>query len=116
MIRLAADENLDNDILRGICRRVPSLDVVRVQDVGLRGADDARILAWAAIEGRVLVTHDVSTVTPAARARVASGLPMPGVVQVVRTSAIGAAIEDLVLLVECSRDEEWANQVRYVPL
>lgn len=116
MIRLAADENLDNDILRGLRRRVPHLDAVRVQDVGLSGADDARILAWAAVEGRVLVTHDVSTVTSAARVRVASGLPMPGVVQVARTSAIGAAIEDLVLLVECSHDEEWTNQVRYVPL
>ena len=40
MLRLAADENLSNDILRGLLRRRPDLDIARVQDVGLSGADD----------------------------------------------------------------------------
>jgi hypothetical protein len=35
MIRLAADEDFNNDILRGILRRKPDLDIVRIQDVGL---------------------------------------------------------------------------------
>ena len=38
MLRLAADENLNNDILRGLLRRRPGLDIVRIQDVGLSGA------------------------------------------------------------------------------
>jgi hypothetical protein len=33
MLRLAADENFDNDILRGLLRRRPGIDVVRVQVV-----------------------------------------------------------------------------------
>jgi predicted nuclease of predicted toxin-antitoxin system len=37
------------------------LDVGRVQDVGLSGADDATVLAWAASEGRLVVTHDGTT-------------------------------------------------------
>ena len=63
MLRLLADENLNNDIVRGLRRRLPGLDLVRVQDVGLSGADDPTILAWAAREGRVMLTHDVSTMT-----------------------------------------------------
>jgi predicted nuclease of predicted toxin-antitoxin system len=63
MIRLAADENFNNDILRGIRRRHPVTDVVRIQDEGLSGADDLTILEWAAGVGRVLLTHDVSTMT-----------------------------------------------------
>ena len=61
MLHLAADENFNGDIVRGLRRRDPDLDLIRVQDVGLSGADDDAILEWAANEGRVVVTHDIST-------------------------------------------------------
>ncbi len=48
MLRLAADENFNGNIVRGLLRRRPDLDIVRIQDVGLAGADDPAILAWAA--------------------------------------------------------------------
>lgn len=70
MLRLAADENFNNDIVRGLMRRQPELDIVRLQDVGLCGADDPTVLEWAAQEGRVLLTHDVSTMTKHAYERV----------------------------------------------
>ncbi|MFY7934380.1 MAG: DUF5615 family PIN-like protein, partial [Microcystis aeruginosa] len=57
MIKLLVDENFDNTIVRGLFRRNPMLDMVRVQDVGLSGMDDPTILEWAAQEGRVLLTH-----------------------------------------------------------
>ena len=63
MLHLLADENFNNDILRGVLRRKPDADIVRVQDVGLSGADDPAVLAWAAEAGRVLLTHDVTTIT-----------------------------------------------------
>ena len=53
MLLLAADENFNNDIVRGLLRQRPELDIVRVQDVGLSGADDVAVLEWAAQEGRV---------------------------------------------------------------
>jgi hypothetical protein len=37
------------------------LDVVRVQDVGLAETPDPVILAWAAGEERILLTHDRET-------------------------------------------------------
>jgi predicted nuclease of predicted toxin-antitoxin system len=57
---LAADENINRDIVRGLLRTQPNLDIVRAQDVGLSGADDGAILEWTAREGRVLLTHDVN--------------------------------------------------------
>ena len=48
MLRLAADENLNNDILRGLLRQMSNVDIVRIQDVGLSGADDSTVLEWAA--------------------------------------------------------------------
>jgi hypothetical protein len=89
---------------------------VRVQDVGLLGANDASILEWAAHEGRVLVTHDVKTITKYAYERVAAEEPMPGIFEVPRSLSVGQAIDDLLLLAEYSFDGEWEGQVRYLPL
>ena len=44
MIGLAFDENFNNDVIRGLVRRNPRLDLVRVQDVGLRTLDDPTCL------------------------------------------------------------------------
>jgi len=116
MLLLIADENFNNDIVRGLLRRKPDLDIVRVQDVGLSGADDPTILEWAAQENRVLLTHDVSTITKYAYERVQAGKKMPGVFEVSRTIQVGVAIEDILWLVECSLDEEWEGQIRYLSL
>ena len=116
MLRLAADENFNNDIVRGLRRRRPDLDIVRVQEAGLSGAVDHDVLEWAAREGRVLLTHDVSTMTRYAYERVEAGLPMPGVFQVSRGISLTTVIDDILLIAECSTAGEWEGQVRYLPL
>jgi len=116
MLLLAADENLNNDIVRGLLRRKPDIDIVRVQDAGLSGADDPTILEWTVQEGRVLLTHDVSTITHYAYERARASKSMPGDFEVSRNVSIGLAIEDILLLAECSVDDEWEGQVRYLPL
>ena len=116
MLRLAADENFNGDIVRGLLRRNPKLDIVRVQDVGLSGADDPSVLQWAADQGRVIVTHDISTLAKHAFDRIAAGEPMPGVFEVKSVAPVGQAIDDLILLAECSVDGEWEGQVRFLPL
>ena len=116
MLKLAADENFNQKILRGLRRRKPEIDIVRIQDHGLQGADDSTVLDWAAREERILLTHDVSTITKYAYNRVQAGLPMPGVLEVSRTGSIGQAIEDILLLVECSLNGEWEGQILYLPL
>jgi len=115
-VRFAADENLNNDIFRGLLRRQPDLNIVRVQDVGMSGADDRAVLEWAAIEGRILLTHDVTTITRYAHDRVRNGKPMPGVFEINRSGPIGDAISDILLIYRCSIDGEWEGQVRYLPL
>src|SRR5919201_2646791 len=98
MLKFAADENFNNDIVRGVRRRNPAVDIMRVQDVALSGADDPTVLEWAAQSGRVLLTHDVSTMTRYAYDRVREGKPMPGVFEVGRHVPIGVVIEEIVLL------------------
>jgi hypothetical protein len=116
MLRLLADENFNGSIVRGLLRRKPEVDMVRVQDVGLSGADDRIVLAWAANEKRVLLTHDQKTVPTYAYERVTTGFPMPGVFIGNIYLPVQQAIEDILLLVECSEEHEWEGQVRYLPL
>jgi hypothetical protein len=116
MLLLVADENFNNDIVRGLLRKKPDLDIVRVQEVGLRGADDPAILEWAANEGRVVLTHDAATMAYYAYERVKRGLSMPGVIEVADDLPLGQVIEDILLLAEYSNKGEWESQVIYLPL
>lgn len=116
MIRFAADENLNRKLVTGLRRRTQSLDIVRVQDAGLRGADDPTVLAWAANEDRVMLTHDVATMSRYAYDRVEASLPMPGVLEIPASLPLAIGIEELVLIAEVSLDGEWEGQVRYLPL
>lgn len=116
MLQWLADENFNNDILRALFRAKHDLDIVRAQDVGLTGAADETVLAWAADHNRVLLTHDVSTITAHAYRRVMKGDAMPGVFEVSRRITVRSAVDDILLLSECSVPGEWEGQVRYLPL
>ena len=82
MIEFLVDQNFNEDIVDGLTRRDPSLEFTYLRDVGLADATDPAILEWAATHGLVLLTHDRKTIPPFAYARVAAGLPMPGVLLV----------------------------------
>jgi len=116
VIKLLADENFDGDILRALVRRMPILDVVRVQDVGLIQTPDSTILAWAAAEDRILLTHDRDTVPGFAYDRVRSGQSMPGVFLVSDQMPRGQAIDELLLAVECYTSDDCKDLVRHFPL
>ncbi len=111
MLRLLSDENFRGDILRGLKRRLPDLDVVRVQDVGLAGRDDPTILAWAATSGRILLTHDRNTIPEFVFDRVRVGLPMLGVFLVDDEQPAGRVIADIVLALECGEPADWQDFV-----
>lgn len=116
MLRYAADENFNNDIIRGVLRRDASIDIKRVQDAGLFGADDPTVLKWAAQENRILITHDRATVPMFAVERMQSGKPMSGVFIVPVDASIRRVIEDLLLMARYSEMEEWNHRVIYLPL
>lgn len=116
MLRYLADEDFDNRILRAFQRTEPSLDWVRVQNVGLSGCQDEQILQFAAVNRRVVLTRDVSTMTAAAYRRVQQAESMPGLIVVPHRVAIGQAVEELIFLAKESATDEWTGQVLYLPL
>lgn len=116
MLNLVIDENFNGDILRGLRRRLPALDFVRVQDVGLGETPDPDILAWAAVEGRVVLTHDRDTMPNFAYERVRAGESMSGVFVVSDLMPTGQAIDEILLAVQCLSPDECKDLVRFFPL
>lgn len=114
-MRFLADENFDNNVLRGVFRENPDFDVIRVQDTEIYQADDPAVLAWAAKEQRMLLTHDVKTMSKYAQERVVSGLPMPGVIEIRQQVPVREAIEALLIFIGASEANEWENQITYLP-
>jgi hypothetical protein len=116
MLRLVTDEDVHDDVIRGLRRRDPALDIVRVLDVGLGHTPDPIILQWAATEGRVLVTGDLNTMVGFAWGRVQSGLTMPGVLALVENAGIGRVIDDILFVAQCAAADDIKDQVLYIPL
>ncbi len=116
VLRLLSDENLHGDIIKGLFRRLPFLDLARVWEVGLANRPDSEILEWAAAESRVLVTHDRRTMPKFAFERVESGLPMPGAFIVSDAMEIGQAVDERALAALCLEPEECKDLVKYFPI
>ncbi len=116
MLQFLADEDFNRVIVDGLLARKPDLDIVRAQDVGLARMIDPVVLTWAAERGRVLLTHDVRTMTRFTYERIRAGLPCPGVFVVPQTAPVGRIIDDLLVVAAGSLPNEWEGQVRYLPL
>jgi hypothetical protein len=116
VLRFISDEDFDATIVRGLLRRLPSLDILSVREVGLSAAADTTILEWADREDRVLLTHDVNTMLGYADERVRSGNHHAGVIKVPQSLAVGRAIEDLEFIAQAAMAEDLRDQVLHVPL
>lgn len=115
MVRLLSDENFNGRIVRGLLRQRAGIDLIRVQDVGLSGVDDPAVLEWAAQNDRIVLSHDQNTLVGFALNRVAADQPMPGLIIVDDSAAIGQIINDLLLIDDATEHSEWANRVEYLP-
>ena len=116
MLQFLSDENFKGEIVRGLFLREPNLDLIRVQDVGLRSVDDPTILEWAATSDRIVLTHDRSTMPDFAYERLLRGQEMSGLFVVNDRMPIRQTIDELLILVNCSYQSEWKGVVLYLPL
>lgn len=111
MLRLASDADVNGEIVRGLRRRRPDIDLIRSRDVLPEGTPDPDVLAWAAAENRVLVTNDRNTMVGFAYERVVAGEPVPGLIVTTNEQAVGQAIDDILLIAEYMPEDEIGNQV-----
>ncbi len=82
--RFLADHDLNEHIIYGVLRREPTVEFIRAHEVDMHDKSDPEILAFAAGQGFLLVSHDVNTMPSHAYARMSSG---QAVARVLTTSA-----------------------------
>jgi hypothetical protein len=111
---LAGGADLNGAIISGVLRRSPHLNFKRAEEVPLEGLPDDAVLAIAAEEGRVLVSHDVRTMPDHFREYTRrSG--SPGGILVPQELRTGKAIENILLLSEACDEHDLANRFCLVP-
>ena len=113
--RFLADHDLNEHIVQGVMRQEPSLQFVRVRDVGMSERSDDEILEYARREAFLLVSHDVNTMPAAASTRLTDGGTFPGLFMVQQTLPVKSVIESIVLIWSASELEEWKDQIVYLP-
>jgi len=114
-IRFLADNDLKRAIVTGVRRRQPEVDFLNATEAQLSGLPDEDVLALAAREGRLLVSHDRRTL-PIYFADFITRQNSPGLILIEQNLPVKEAIEDILLIWEASEAEEWINCLDFIPL
>ncbi len=114
MVSFYMDVNVEGPITRGLRQR--GIDVMTAQEDGTDELPDEQLLDRAAVLGRLVFTHDDDFLAEASR-RQSEGVPFIGVLYIhQRDTLVGRCINDLETVASASDLDEYANQVRYLPL
>jgi len=104
-IRFQADADLNHILLLATIRREPVVDFQSAVAAGLKSLNDEKVLLAAAMEGRILVTHDRRKM-PRHFAYFIKGNTSPGVLVIPQTLPILYAVDDLLLIWFTTQPEE----------
>jgi hypothetical protein len=113
-IRFQADADLRVPIISGIKRRDPTIDFATAHEAGLAGLSDQAVLALAASNGRILVSHDVTTM-PEAFSRFIQEHASSGVILISQELSYREAIEGLLRVWSGTEAEDWENVLSFLP-
>jgi hypothetical protein len=114
-VRYQADADLNQAIVTGGLRREPTIDFQTAFAAGLEGVKDPEVLAIAAQQERILVSHDRKTM-PSEFASFIVSNQSSGVIIVSRKLPTEVIIEELLLIWAASSAEEWINRIAKLPL
>jgi hypothetical protein len=89
MIRFLADADFNHAAVKGCRRHEPAMDFLSANEAELEGVRDPDVLALAAEQNRILVTHDRQTMPWHFAEFLMSGRACPGVFLVSQQAPIG---------------------------
>lgn len=114
-VRFLGDANFNQKIVRGLLIREPAIDFELPERVIPEKTPDPQLLDLAESPGRVLVSHDVSTM-PVWFQQCVEQRPCAGLIPVPEKLPIRDAIEELLLIWHTTEAEEWVNLMLRIPL
>ena len=110
-----ADWNLNHIIVDSVRRREPRLDFQTAHAAELLGVHDPEVIARAARERRLLVTHDFHDMLQHFATFILEQTSA-GVLLVPQRLPVAAVVEDLLLIWEATEAEDWHNSIMSLPL
>ena len=114
-IRFQADADLNQIIVSAVLRRVPAIDFRTATAAGFAGLADPEVLARAAREGRILLTHDQTTM-PRHFGEFVRAQRSPGLLVVPQHLALRQVVDDLILIWTATETSEWIDRLAFLPI
>ena len=113
-IRFQADADFKNSAVLAIARRWPFIDIHSAQRLIPDALPDSDVLAFAAGEDRVLLSHDVTTM-PGHFRHFLEERESPGIILVRQDRSIRSIMEGINLVWSQWTPEDLRNSMRWLP-
>jgi len=117
-VRYLLDEHISPSYRTQILRCAPELIVWIIGDPNAppKGTSDPEILCWCEEHEFILVTNNRRTMPGHLAEHLASGRHIPGIFLIGENMGMGAIIDELLLIAEASLDNEYRDQINFMPL
>lgn len=115
MLHLLADVSLNHHLLTACHRNGANLDILSASKARIEGMNNKALLAFAAEQDRILITHDILTLTRDFYEYLATGAFSPGVFLLDSTTPISEAATWLALASAATEPEHWDNLIVEIP-
>ena len=112
---MLADANFNQKVIAGLLLREPAIDFALPQAMIPERMRDPDVLDLAHLSGRVVVSHDVTTM-PRWFGQCVEERSCAGLILVPEKVPIRDAIEDLLVIWQVTEAEEWTNRIEWLPL
>jgi len=117
-LKYLLDENVDFAYLNQLQKKKPDLVVKAVGEPGYppKRTPDPDILCWCEENNFLLVTNNRASMPVHLADHIAQGRHVPGIFILNSNLSIGENLEELILIAECSFEDEYQDKIEFLPL
>ena len=117
MRRFLIDENISPKYRTQLLNHEPSLTVLAVGDKGAppKSTPDPEILVWCEQHQFSLITNNRDSMPQHLSDHLSAGHHVPGIFTIKRKVPMGKIIEELLLIAGASDEDEYMDEIKYLP-
>ena len=118
MRRFLIDENISPQYRTQLLNHEPSLTVLVIgdEDAPPKSTPDPEILEWCEQHQFILITNNRESMPQHLSDHLSAGHHVPGIFTINLEVPMGKIIEELLLIVGASDEDEYIDQITYIPL